>query len=260
MDTKVRKNKSELIRELVEVDRFIKTQQSAHGGCYSTKEFAHLLTPGSNSESWAQLIESGRYSPNSYVSFVHRLKAQGYIRYTPKTKGGTGWTVNQQYVAGTDQEIKTIIIDRTANIASKLDPAKYYTDFHQMLVALTAKEPSLTVKELLGFLNERSDYQALATRPDNAGEETLNIQKELEQYRLDYITFTTRLNGEEEQTLSNLTLWQAYRVIQALNADRPKTSATTQPTKEAPIVIGPICDAQSGDDLIDVDDEAPFPF
>lgn len=193
-------------QDLIEADKMIKRHLTANNGCWDSKIFMGVMHQPSSGKLWSQVIADGDAQTTAWYAYVHRLQQRGYIKYIPKKVGGTGWMVNQEYVIGTDQEIKTTIIDRTANIASKLAPAKEYDDFHQMLITLTAKEPSLTVKELLEFLNKRSDYRALATRPDNAGKETLRIQQELEQYYVDYARLLVGDNQPKQKTVQRVSL------------------------------------------------------
>lgn len=243
---------NELKRQLAEADKLLKREQSLRGGCSDSGKLMGIFTPAGENLSWEETIAAGRRAKASYYCFISRLKGEGILLYTPKSKGGCGWSVNQKYVDKEQQEVKTVVVDRTQNIRSKLAEPSAYATFNDVLRTLLATVPEATIKELVTFLTCYPEFKRLAMREDVAGVETATIQKELETYRLDHVTFTTYLNGEERQKISQLTLWQLYRVMQALYVEPPKSAE--QPLKDAPVIIEPVFD--TGSDPVTTD--APF--
>lgn len=271
-----RKPQKKLLEELVEVARIIKDCQSLRGGVYNSMEFANVLTYQDTNKTWKEILENEQASHTAYWGYLSTLKRKGYMCYTPKKRGGTGWTVNSSYLVGTSQEIKTTIIDRTANIASKIGSAKTYSDCLHLIQSLVAADKTVTLVEFLAFLTQHTDYRALATRPDNAGEETRHIQQELEKYGLELAVFRSGYDADASrahtQEIRGVNLWQLYRLLQVVEAEplaKPTTPTTSEcvdvpnegqelsDVKVKPIIIEPSTETRTEDWGVS-DDERPF--
>lgn len=219
------KSRAELLRELKEVDVFLKRKQSEKGGCFRTEDFAHLMrTP--YGDTYKAAMESGRLSHQAFSLRVQKLKREGYFIYTQRKQGGAGWSVNPRYAA-TEGEgvVKTTILDKPANLKSKIHDASRYLNGLELITHLRNVAPMTTVGELYDMLKRFPEYEELCGQQDKSGETATNFQQELEQYQVRYAILCCLQDREQE--LRGVNLWQLYRVCQAL--DTPKPAAASRP-------------------------------
>lgn len=238
-------------QDLIEADKVIKRHLSFNDGCWDSKIFMGVMHHQASGKLWPQAISEDGLSLNAWYGYTTWLKRHACLRYVSRTQKGSGWMVNQSLIEGTEQEIKTTIFDRVTNIASKLAPAEDYSHCYQMLVTLASADPSLTVKELLEFFDKRPGYRALATRQDNAGEETRHIQQELERYGLELAAFRSGYDVDASrphtQEIRGVNLWQLYRLLQAVEAE-PLAKPTAPTASQAQVsLIAPTIAAAEDD-------------
>lgn len=228
------KSRAKLMREIKEIDAFLKRVQVQEGGCFSSLAFSHLLTCPSNGKTYKELLDSEEVATASYYSYTNALKKRGYLRFVSRKAGGCGWTVPEKYATKSGEgAVKTTVLDYAANLKSKLNPASKYLNALELITHIRNIAPNTTVFDLYDMLKRNPEFEELCGQQDKSGESLAGAQAEMEQYKLDYVRFFTHGLPQE---LNAPNLWQLYRICQAFGVaeaeDATKREAEPVPQVE----------------------------
>lgn len=154
----------------------------------------------------------------AFRQYFYTLNKKGFISFRPHSQGGWGVEVNPECING-PSTVRTTIVDHTANVRSKLKETKEYRDAQMFLEELVSLNPSMPVGKLKELLaGSWSDFAPLFKKQlVDITTERLETKKDLESIKLERVDF-----AGNEQSLKNVSLWQALRIGKVLDEDKPK--------------------------------------